>query len=325
MISYIVRRLLYALPILVGVNVITFALFFLVNTPDDMARMQLGAKRVTPEAIANWKQERGYDLPLLYNAGAEGMGKLTRTIFYEKSLRMFVFDFGRADDGRDIAREIRMRMGPSLAVAMPAFFVGLLIYITCALGFAFFRATYIDFWGVVMCVAAMSISSMFYIIGGQYLIGKLWHLVPISGFSGGIDALRFIVLPAAIGVIGGLGASTRLYRTFFLEEISRDYVRTARAKGLSEVTVLFRHVLKNAMIPILTGVVVAIPFLFIGGLITESFFGIPGLGSYTIDAINSQDFGVVRSMVFIGSLLYIAGLLLTDISYTLVDPRVRLS
>ena len=325
MISYIVRRLLYALPILVGVNVITFALFFLVNTPDDMARMQLGAKRVTPEAIANWKQERGYDLPLLYNAGAEGMGKLTRTIFYEKSLRMFVFDFGRADDGRDIAREIRMRMGPSLAVAMPAFFVGLLIYITCALGFAFFRATYIDFWGVVMCVAAMSISSMFYIIGGQYLIGKLWHLVPISGFSGGIDALRFIVLPAAIGVIGGLGASTRLYRTFFLEEISRDYVRTARAKGLSEVTVLFRHVLKNAMIPILTGVVVAIPFLFIGGLITESFFGIPGLGSYTIDAINAQDFGVVRSMVFIGSLLYIAGLLLTDVSYTLVDPRVRLA
>ena len=325
MIAYIVRRLLYALPILIGVNVITFALFFLVNTPDDMARMQIGAKRVTPEAIAGWKQERGYDLPLLYNAGAAGTDKVTRTIFYQKSLRMFVFDFGRADDGRDIAREIRMRMGPSLAVAVPAFFVGLLVYITCALGFAFFRATYIDFWGVVMCVAAMSISSMFYIIGGQYLIGKLWHLVPISGFSGGFDALRFILLPAMIGVIGSLGASTRLYRTFFLEEISRDYVRTARAKGLSEVTVLFRHVLKNAMIPILTGVVVAIPFLFIGGLITESFFGIPGLGSYTIDAINAQDFGVVRSMVFIGSLLYIAGLLATDISYTLVDPRVRLA
>ena len=325
MTAYIIRRLLYAIPILLGVNIVTFALFFLVNTPDDMARMQLGVKRVTPEAIVNWKQERGYDKPLLYNAGAAGAGKLTHTIFYEKSLRMFVFDFGRADDGRDIAREIRMRMGPSLAVAMPAFFVGLLVYITFALGFAFFRATYIDFWGVVMCVAAMSISSMFYIIGGKYLIGKLWHLVPISGFSGGLDALRFIVLPAAIGVLGSVGASTRLYRTFFLEEIGKDYVRTARAKGLSEITVLFRHVLKNAMIPILTGVVVAIPFLFIGGLITESFFGIPGLGSYTIDAINSQDFAVVRSMVFIGSLLYIAGLLLTDISYTLVDPRVRLT
>jgi peptide/nickel transport system permease protein len=322
--AYILRRLLYAIPILIGVNVLTFALFFMVNTPDDMARMHLGVKRVTPEAIAKWKQERGYDQPLFFNAEESGAKKLTRTIFYEKSLRMFAFDFGRADDGRDIGREIRLRMGPSLAVAVPAFFVGLLVYITFALGFAFFRATYLDFWGVVVCVAAMSISSMFYIIGGQYLIGKLWHLVPISGFASGPDALRFILLPVLIGVVGGFGGSTRLYRTFFLEEIGKDYVRTARAKGLSEATVLFRHVLKNAMLPILTGVVVAIPFLFIGGLITESFFGIPGLGSYTIDAINSQDFAVVRSMVFIGSVLYIAGLLLTDISYTLVDPRVRL-
>ncbi|MFL6655710.1 MAG: ABC transporter permease, partial [Sulfurifustis sp.] len=127
-----------------------------------------------------------------------------------------------------------------------------------------------------------------------------------------------------IGVVSGIGSSTRLYRAFFLEEITRDYVRTARAKGLSEARVLFRHVLKNAMIPILTGVVVVIPLLFIGSLIMESFFGIPGLGSYTIDAINSQDFAIVRAMVFLGSLLYILGLVLTDISYTLVDPRVRL-
>jgi peptide/nickel transport system permease protein len=197
------------------------------------------------------------------------------------------------------------------------------VYITFALVVAFFRATYIDFWGVVLCVAMMSISAMFYIIGGQYLVSKLLHLVPISGFQGGVDAVKFLALPVAIGIVSGLGGSARLYRTFFLEEISKDYVRTARAKGLSEAVVLFRHVLKNAMIPILTGAVVAIPLLFMGSLITESFFGIPGLGSYTIDAIRSQDFGVVRSMVFIGSLLYIAGLLLTDISYTLVDPRVR--
>ena len=214
MTAYIVRRLLFAIPILLGVNVITFALFFLVNTPDDMARMQLGAKRVTPEAIQNWKHERGYDKPLLYNAQAPGASKLTDTIFYEKSLRMFVFDFGRADDGRDIAREIRLRMGPSLAVAVPVFIVGLLIYVTIALGVAFFRATYIDFWGVVICVVAMSISSMFYIIGGQYLVGKLWHWVPISGFSGGWDALRFLVLPVTVSIVGAFGASTRLYRTF---------------------------------------------------------------------------------------------------------------
>ena len=132
------------------------------------------------------------------------------------------------------------------------------------------------------------------------------------------------MLPVLVGVIGGLGAGARWYRSIFLEEIGRDYVRTARAKGLSERLVLFRHVLKNAMIPILTGVVVVIPTLFMGSLVIESFFGIPGLGSYTIEAINSQDFSVVRAMVFIGAGLYVFGLLLTDLSYTLVDPRVRL-
>jgi peptide/nickel transport system permease protein len=170
----------------------------------------------------------------------------------------------------------------------------------------------------------MSISGLFYIIGGQYLVSKLLHLVPISGYASGIDATKFVVLPVLIGVISGIGAGARWYRTLFLEEMNRDYVRTARAKGLPETAVLFRHVLKNGMIPVLTGAVVVIPLLFMGSLITESFFGIPGLGSYTIDAIQSQDFSVVRSMVFIGSVLYIAGLLLTDISYTLVDPRIRL-
>jgi peptide/nickel transport system permease protein len=133
-----------------------------------------------------------------------------------------------------------------------------------------------------------------------------------------------VVLPVLIGIIGGIGSGTRWYRTIFLEEMGKDYVRTARAKGLAEPMVLFRHVLKNGMIPILTGAVVVLPLLFMGSLITESFFGIPGLGSYTIDAINSQDFGIVRAMVFLGSVLYIVGLVLTDISYTLVDPRVRL-
>jgi peptide/nickel transport system permease protein len=151
------------------------------------------------------------------------------------------------------------------------------------------------------------------------------HLVPVSGYEDtGLNAIKFLVLPVIIGVVGGIGSGTRWYRTIFLEEINKDYVRTARSKGLSEIRVLFKHVLKNAMIPILTGVVVVIPLLFMGSLITESFFGIPGLGSYTIDAIQSQDFSIVRAMVFLGSVLYIIGLLLTDISYTVVDPRIRL-
>ncbi|MBA3996473.1 MAG: peptide ABC transporter permease [Candidatus Accumulibacter sp.] len=323
MLAYLVRRLLYALPILIGVNLITFALFFVVNTPDDMARMQLGVKRVTPDAIEKWKAERGYDKPLFVNGAASGAGVLTETIFFAKSVRMFVGDFGRAEDGRDIAREISARMGPSLAIALPTFVLGLFVTVAFALMLAFFRASYLDFWGVVLCVALMSISGLFYIIGGQYLISKVWKLVPISGYGGGVDAWKFLILPVLIGVVSGIGSSTRWYRTIFLEEIGKDYVRTARAKGLSEAAVLFRHVLRNALIPILTGVVVVIPLLFMGSLLTESFFGIPGLGSYTIDAINAQDFAVVRAMVFIGSVLYIVGLMLTDISYTLVDPRIR--
>ncbi len=324
MLAYIVRRILYAIPILIGVNLLTFTLFFVVNSPDDMARMHLGVKRVTPEAIEKWKAERGYDKPLLYNAEAEGLRRLTDTIFFDKSVRLFAFDFGRADDGRDIAWDIRQRMWPSLAIAVPVFLLGILFNVTFAMLLAFFRATYIDVWGVVLCVVLMSISALFYIIGGQYLFGKLLHLVPISGYDTGLNAFKFLILPIVIGVVSGIGSGTRWYRTIFLEEINKDYVRTARAKGLSELRVLFRHVLKNAMIPILTGAVVIIPLLFMGSLLLESFFGIPGLGSYTIDAIQAQDFAIVRAMVFLGSVLYILGLVLTDISYTLVDPRVRL-
>jgi len=323
--AYILRRLLYAVPILIGVNLITFLLFFVVNSPDDMARMQLGVKRVTPEAIEGWKRERGYDRPLLFNREAEGLGKITDTIFFEKSVRLFAFDFGSSDSGRDIGFDISQRMWPSLAIAVPVLLVGLLVNISLALFIVFFRATYIDYASVVLLVAMMSVSGLFYIIGGQYLLSKLFHLVPISGYDTGPAAWRFLILPVIIGVIGGIGTGTRWYRTLFLEEIGKDYVRTARAKGLSERLVLFRHVLRNALIPILTGVVVVLPLLFMGSLITESFFGIPGLGSYTIDAINNQDFAIVRAMVFLGSVLYILGLLLTDIAYTLVDPRVRLS
>jgi peptide/nickel transport system permease protein len=325
MIQYLIRRVLYAIPLLIGVNIITFVLFFVVNSPDDMARMHLGQKHVTSDAIAKWKHERGYDLPLFKNDKAEDVNQITETIFYQKSIGLFVFNFGRADNGEDIGADISQRMWPSLAIAAPSLLVGLLVHISLALLLVFFRMTYLEFWGIALAVALMSISSMFYIIGGQYLIGKLLQLTPISGYDLGLNAFKFLVLPVVISVVSGTGSGVRWYRTLFLEEVEKDYVRTARAKGLSETYVLFTHVLKNAMIPILTGVVVVLPSLFIGSLITESFFSIPGLGSYTIDAISKQDFAIVRAMVFLGSSLYILGLLLTDISYTLVDPRVRLS
>ncbi len=325
MIAYIVRRTLYAIPILLGVNLLTFVLFFVVNSPDDIARSQLGDRRITEDAIDSWKRSHGYHKPMLYNADAEGLARVTDTIFFDKSLRLFLFEFGRSDSGRDIGNDISQRMWPSLAIALPTLVVGLLINISFALAIALFRGTRFDLWAVVVCVALLSVSSLFYIIGGQYVVSKLLHLVPISGYDTGPAALKFLILPVLIGVVGGIGSGTRWYRTIFLEEMEKDYVRTARAKGLGDASVMFSHVLRNALVPILTGVVVILPLLFMGSLLVESFFGIPGLGSYTIDGIQRQDFAIVRSMVFLGSVLYVLGLVLTDISYTFVDPRVRLS
>ena len=325
MLGYILRRILYAVPILVGVNLITFMLFFMINTPDDMARAQLGAKQVTPQMIEAWKTEKGYDKPLFLNPEAPGIGKVSDTLFVQESLKLFMFDFGFSDANRDIGSDIRERMGPSLAIALPTFFIALITNISLALLLVLFRGSVLDTSMMVIAVMIMSISGLFYIIAGQVLFSKIWHWVPISGYGTGWSAVKFVILPVMIGVFAGMGAGVRWYRSIFLEQINQDYVRTARAKGLSEISVLFRHVLKNGMLPILTGVVVVIPSLFMGSLIMESFFGIPGLGSYTIDAINSQDFAIVKAMVFLGSVLYIIGLILTDISYTVFDPRVKLS
>ncbi|AZR82121.1 ABC transporter permease [Thiomicrospira sp. S5] len=324
MLAYIVRRLLFAVPILIGVNLITFVLFFMVNTPDDMARTHLGAKQTTPEMIEAWKQDHGYDKPLFYNEKAPGLGVLTDTLFVNESVKLFTFDFGQSDDGRQISADIQERMWPSLAIALPTFLIGLVTNISLALLIVLFRGSVLDSVTMMVAVAIMSISGLFYIIAGQVLFSKIWHWVPISGYSEGWDAFKFLILPVAIGVFAGLGAGVRWYRSIFLEEINKDYIRTARAKGLSEIKLLFGHLLQNGLLPILTGVVVVIPSLFMGSLIMESFFGIPGLGSYTIDAINAQDFAIVKSMVFLGSVLYIIGLILTDISYTVFDPRVRL-
>lgn len=321
--NYLFRRILYSIPILLGVNLITFMLFFMVNTPDDMARIQLGEKHITQADISAWKAEKGYDKPLFINENQSGIEVLTDTIFYQKSVPLFQLDFGHSDSGRNINKDINERMWPSLALAIPSFIIALLTNIVFAMWMVMLIGTKTERIALIISVALMSISGLFYIIIAQKILAGLWHWFPVSGYQSGVEAWRFVALPVIIGVVAGLGAGVRWYRSIFLEEINKPYVNTARSKGLSEQQVLFKHVLKNAMIPILTGVVVVIPSLFMGSLIMESFFSIPGLGSYTIDAINSQDFAIVRAMVFLGSVLYIVGLLLTDISYTWVDPRVK--
>jgi peptide/nickel transport system permease protein len=216
-------------------------------------------------------------------------------------------------------------MGVSLQLALPLFLLQVVVSTTFALLLVFFRHSRIDFWGVVLCVLMLSISSLFYIIVGQYLFSRLLRLVPIGGYAHGWDAARFLVLPILLSLLARLGGEARLYRAMFLEEIGKDYVRTARAKGLSETVVLFRHVLKNALIPIITSAGSYLPYVFLGSLVFESFFGIPGLGAFVIEAITGQDFAIVRSMVFVGALLYIASYVLIDVAYTWADPRVRLA
>ena len=327
MLNYIVRRCFYGVLVLVGVNLFTFMLFFTVNTPDDMARLNIGGKRVTQEQILKWKVERGYDKPLYWDAAAEGSRKATNTVFWDRSVSLFALDFGRSDSksATDIGHEIKTRMGISLQLAVPLFALQVIVSVAFALLLVFFKNSPIDFWGVVTCVLMLSISALFYIIVGQFLFSRVFHLVPISGFESGWDAARFLVLPVILSLLSRLGSEGRLYRAMFLEELGRDYVRTARAKGLSEPKVLFDHVLRNALIPILTSAGSYLPFVFLGSLVFESFFGIPGLGSYVIEAITGQDFAIVRSMVFVGSVIYILSYIVIDVTYTWVDPRVRLA
>jgi len=327
MTTYLLRRLWYALAILIGVNLLTFILFFTVNTPDDMARLNIGGKRVTQEQIDKWKAERGYDRPLYWNGAEQGVDKLTHTVLWERSVSLMALQFGRSDSARsvDIGHEVGTRMWVSLQLALPLFVLQLIISIAFSLLLVFFRHSRIDFWGVVLCVVMLSISSLFYIIVGQFLFSRVLRLVPISGYAHGLDAARFLLLPVLLSLLSRLGSEARLYRAMFLEEIGRDYVRTARAKGLSELRVLGRHVLRNALIPIITSAGSYLPYVFLGSLVFESFFGIPGLGAFVIEAISGQDFAIVRTMVFLSAVLYITSNLVIDLLYSVIDPRVRLA
>jgi len=320
MLAYVIRRAAYGFGVVLGVLLFLFLLFFWAVEPEDMALRAIGEK-APPEAIEQWIVNHGYDRPRVWNPDDP-----TDTLLYEHFRSMLRFDFGRSDiDDVRIADRLRAGVGPSLSLTLPLLVLGVLLGISLSLFVAYFRGTYIDTMGVTLCVFGMSVSIVIYIIGGQYLIGKLLRWFPISGFDPSPDVMfRFLALPIAVALAAGVGESVRFYRTVFLEETQRDYVRTARAKGCGDGRVMSRHVLPNSLIPILTQVVMAIPFLFTGSLLLESFFGIPGLGSITVEAIHDNDFSTLRVMVFIGSLAFIVGQILTDLSYALVDPRVRL-
>jgi peptide/nickel transport system permease protein len=320
MLAYIVRRTAYGLLVVLGVLLLLFAMFFLIAKPDDIARKAVGEK-APATVVEQWKKNHGYDRPLWPQPG-----HYADNLLVDHFRRMLTFDFGRSDaDNTPILERVKRGMGPSLSLTLPLFVWGLILEIVLSLFVALFRETYIDRMGVFLCVLGMSVSVLLYIIGGQFLIGKNLRWFPISGFDPSPAVIgRYLMIPILVNLVAGLGGAVRFYRTVFIEEIHRDYVRTARAKGAGDARVMLNHVLRNAMIPILTTVVMSIPFLFTGALLTEAFFGIPGLGSITVDAILGNDFATLRAMVFIGALLFILGQILTDISYSVADPRVRL-
>jgi peptide/nickel transport system permease protein len=309
MTTYIIRRLLYTIPIVFGVLLLTFILFTLVG--GDVSA-EIAGKNATPETIQEIREEYGLNKPLFLSWDSQ---------FINHFKDALTFNFGRARDREPVIDKIKRGAGPSLSLMIPMFLGTVIISVSLALVVAFVRGTVWDVLTVVICVAGMSIPYLSFILFGQYFLAYKWGLFPVF-FSPDLTTIQYITLPVLIGIVTGLGGDLRFYRTVMLDEMRGDYVRTAFAKGLTTRRVLFKHVLKNAMIPIITRVVLAIPFLFLGSLLLERFFGIPGLGYLMIDAIGSRDYFVINAMTYISAILFVVFNVITDICYAWVDPRV---
>jgi peptide/nickel transport system permease protein len=307
--TYIIRRLLYTIPIVFGVLLLTFILFTLVG--GDIS-LEIAGKNATPETIAEIRHEYGFDRPLFFAWDSQ---------FIRHFKDALTFNFGRALDREMVSDKIIRGLIPSLSLTVPIFIGEVLISVTIALVVAFLRGTIWDALAVIVCVAGMSIPYLSFILFGQYFLAYKWGFFPVF-FSPDLSIPQYVALPVLIGIVTGLGSSVRFYRTVMLDEMRADYVRTAFAKGLDARRVLFRHVLKNALIPILTTIVLAIPFLFLGALLLERFFGIPGIGYLMVEAIGARDYFVINAMTYISAILFVIFNLLTDVCYALVDPRI---
>lgn len=307
--AYVVRRLLYAIPVLLGVTLVTFMLFHVAG--GSPARNMAG-RNATPERLERIKEEYGLDKSLPQQ-------------YFHFLKQVATFDYGRSyNNKQEVTTLILEGAGPSLALALPAFLFASLLSIALGLFCAYYRGSLADVVTRTASVAAMSVSSLAYVILGQYLLAFKWRLFPVYGFEWSVLGLTFLILPAMIWVLLSVGTDVRFFRAVMLEEMRADYVRTGAAKGLSTRTLLFSHVLRNSLIPIITRLVIMVPFLFMGSLLLETFFGIPGIGNLTVNAIYNNDWPVVKAMVVLGAILYVVGVLVSDVLYAMVDPRVRL-
>ncbi len=309
--KYIIRRLLYTIPILMGVCLLIFLIFNVVA--GDPTTVLLG-KHATVKQMAELRHELGLDRHWFIQ-------------YLDIVKSAFTFDFGRSwATKQHIISIIKTGTWVSLTLVIPAFIITSLVSISIALVAAFFRGRPLDRVLVVLTVIMMSISGLAYILFGQWLFAYKLGWFEIAGYEYGFpDAIPYIILPGIILILLHIGSSVRFYRTVLLDEMYQDYVRTARAKGLSESVVLFKHILKNAMIPIITNLVIQLPNWLLGTLLVESFFGIPGLGGIILNAINNSDFPVIKAITILSAVSYIVFNVVTDLLYTLVDPRIKLS
>lgn len=311
MLKYIIRRIVNLVPVLLGVSFIIFVLFNLVS--GDPTAVLLG-KNATASQMADLREQLGLNKPLIEQ-------------YFDVVKSAFTFDFGYSwATKQEISQMIIQGAYPSLCLTLPAFILATIFSLVIALVVAYYRGKGIDLFIRILCIAGVSISALAYILFFQYVFAYKLGWFEISGFEFGFpDFVPYVALPAIIFILLSLGPDVRFFRTVILDEIYQDYVRTARAKGLSEITVLLKHVLRNAMIPIITYVVIQIPTLILGALLLENFFSIPGLGGITLNALNSSDFPVIKAMAILSSVLYIVMNLVMDILYTYADPRVKLS
>ncbi|HQZ46562.1 MAG TPA: ABC transporter permease [Usitatibacteraceae bacterium] len=309
MTAYVIRRLWQMIPTLAGVILLIFFLFNWVG--GDPAQV-LAGKISNPEQIANIRKQLGVDQPYWYQLW----------VFVQQ---VFTFDFGRSwSTNEEVSRILLTRVGPTLTIMVPVLLIETVLAVVFAIMVAYVRGSLTDRTIMVICTTAMSISFLVYIIFGQWLFGFILGWFPVQGWSESYwrNLTTYAPLPIMLAIFVGLAPQLRLYRSFFLEEINQDYVRTARAKGLPEKQVMLKHVLRNAMIPILTNVGIYLPSLFVGSFLLEVFFSIPGLGREIVTAVNRSDFPVIKAVTVYLAVLTMFVNLLVDVMYKFVDPRV---
>ena len=308
---YIVRRLFYGVLVLLGVTAILFVALDVLGGDPALAFV---GKSASPADVAAFRQRFGLDEPL-YMQYLDYLGQLVRC------------DFGRSwVTSEPVSELFARRLGPSLSFTLPSLLVTTLLAVSIAMLAAFWRGRAADRSLMALAVLGVSVSFVVYILVFQYLLAFVWPLFPIHGYEPGvITRWQYVALPIVVLVVVGLGYDVRFYRAVFAEEVRRDHVTTAYAKGCSRSRVLFVHVLANSLVPIITQVMISVPFLITGSLLIETFFGIPGIGDLLIGSFNSADFPVLRAITTLGGVVFVMSTVVNDILYAVVDPRIRLS